>query len=85
MLLIREDAVLLDGRPLHLTDRETAVLRALAGGRVVSRSEIRRAAQLDQHSDRRCDSILVGLRRVLPEGAIRNVRGRGWMLEHPIE
>ena len=82
--MIREDTVLLDGRPLHLTERETAVLRALSGGRVVSRNELRRAAQLHEHSDRRCDSILVSLRRVLPEGAIRNVRGRGWMLEIPL-
>jgi len=57
------------------------MLRALSTRKVLSRAQLARAAQLDGQSDRRCDSILVGLRKLLPPGAIRNVRARGWMLE----
>jgi hypothetical protein len=50
-------------------------------GKVVSRRELARRVGLADHSARRCDSLLVGVRRVLPPGAIRTVRSRGWMLE----
>jgi DNA-binding response OmpR family regulator len=65
-----------------LPDREAAVLAVLeaAGGRVVSRTELARAAGLDGLSRRRVDGVLVRLRRVLPDGALVTVRGRGWAL-----
>lgn len=65
-----------------LPEREAAVLAALeaAGGRVLSRSELARAAGLAGLSERRVDGVLVGLRRVLPDGALVTVRGRGWAL-----
>ena len=80
-LRLRNDEVLLDDVRLDLSAREQAMLRALSSRKVLSRTQLALAAQLDGRSDRRCDSILVGLRRRLPEGAIRNVRARGWMLE----
>lgn len=56
------------------------VLRA-AGGRVVSRAELARAAGFADLSERRVDGVLVGLRRVLPAGVLVTVRGRGWALD----
>ena len=69
-------------RPLDLTRQEVAMLAALveAGGRVVARAEMARRAGLTGSSPRRCDGILVGLRRALGDGTLRNVRGRGWRL-----
>jgi DNA-binding response OmpR family regulator len=66
----------------ELPEREAAVLAALqaAGGRVVSRAELARAAGLTGLSPRRVDGVLVRLRRVLPDGALVTVRGRGWAL-----
>jgi two-component system, OmpR family, response regulator len=70
-------------RVLPLSPQEVAVLAALldAEGRVLSRRELARRAGLSQASSRRADSMLVGIRRALGEGSVRNVRGRGWMLE----
>ena len=69
----------------ELPEREAAVLAALeaAGGRVVGRGELARAAGLDGLSRRRVDGVLVRLRRVLPGGALVTVRGRGWALAAP--
>lgn len=66
-------------------DRELALLAALraAGGRVLSRAELSRAAGLVGLSPRRVDSLLVGLRRRLPPGQLLTVRGRGWALRTP--
>src|SRR3954453_21419050 len=67
----------------HLGTQERAVLSALveSAGKVVSRRELARRIGLADQSARRCDSLLVGVRRVLPDGAIRTVRSRGWMLD----
>jgi DNA-binding response OmpR family regulator len=65
-----------------LTAQERAVYRALAArpGRVLSRTQIARAAGLEALNERRCDALLVGVRRAIGSGAVRTVRGRGWML-----
>ena len=65
-----------------LPPQESAVLRALitCSGRVVSRSELSRLAGIADLNDRRCDSLLVSIRKALGPSSIRTVRGRGWML-----
>ena len=67
---------------LPLSAPEVAVLAALSecAGRVVPRTELARRAGLARAGARRCDSLLVGVRRALGPDAVRNVRGRGWML-----
>lgn len=67
----------------HLGTQERAVLLALAedAGKVVSRRELARRIGVENLSERRCDSILVGVRRVLGPDAIRTVRSRGWILQ----
>lgn len=61
---------------------ERAVLAVLVANqrRVVGRREISRAAGLAELSERRCDSLLVGIRRVLGSDSVVTVRSRGWML-----
>jgi DNA-binding response OmpR family regulator len=72
-------------RLLPLSRQEVAVLAALvhADGRVVPRRELARRAGLAHASERRCEQLLVGLRAALGHEAVRNVRGRGWMLMTP--
>jgi DNA-binding response OmpR family regulator len=67
---------------MELGKAEAAVLAVLteANGRVVSRQELVRRTGLRDASPRRCDSIVVQLRRSLGEDAIRTVRRRGWAL-----
>jgi DNA-binding response OmpR family regulator len=67
---------------LRLSAQEVAMLAALveAKGRVIPREELARRAGLGGSSPRRCDGVLVGLRRALGEGAVQNVRRRGWQL-----
>jgi DNA-binding response OmpR family regulator len=84
-LRIDDDGAWLDGRHLELSERELAMLLALSNRRVTTRRQLSQAAGLQDQSVRRCDSILVGLRRHLPDSAIRNVRSRGWLLEIPIQ
>ena len=69
---------------LQLGHRERAVLGALVGraGQVVDRDQLRHDAGLDELSPRRCDAILVGIRRTLGPGSVVTVRRRGWRL-HP--
>ncbi len=50
-------------------------------GRVVSRRELARQVGLAELGVRRCDSLLVGVRRVLGPNSIRTVRSRGWILQ----
>src|SRR5690606_29495279 len=72
-----------DSRPLeHLTPQERAVYQVLRenSGRVLSRHEIARAAGIGELSDRRCDSLIVGVRRAVGPERVRTVRRRGWML-----
>ena len=65
-----------------LNEQERAVLEVLVrfSGRVVSRHELARQSGLADRSERRCDAILVEIRRVLGADSIRTVRSRGWML-----
>lgn len=65
-----------------LGPRERAVLAVLTvhSGRIVYRDELRREAGLDELDPRRCEALLVGIRRVLGPDAIVTVRRRGWML-----
>ena len=69
-------------RVLPLSAAEFNVLQALvdARGRVVPRAELARLAGLAAASPRRCDGLLVGVRRAVGGEVVRNVRGRGWML-----
>jgi DNA-binding winged helix-turn-helix (wHTH) protein len=62
--------------------QEHAVLSILLdnAGRVVGRREIARSAGLAELSERRCDSLLVQVRRQLGADSIITVRRRGWML-----
>lgn len=67
-----------------LCDRERALLEALtfAKGRVITRTELARAAGLRQ-APRRVDVHLVNVRRHIgleSSQRLQNVRGRGWML-----
>ena len=75
------DALLTSDTPL--TTQEIAVLQVFLDcqGRVVSRAELARRAGLTGLNSRRCDSLLVSIRRVLGPEAIRTVRSRGWMLQ----
>jgi DNA-binding response OmpR family regulator len=66
-----------------LTNQERAVLKVLVGSseRVVGRRELSRQIGLSEVGERRCDSLLVGIRRILGADSIRTVRGRGWILD----
>jgi len=67
----------------HLGPKELAVLQVLmaAGGRVVSRTELRRRAGLVGTSPTRCDKLLVNVRRAVGPSVVQNVRGRGWRID----
>ena len=49
-------------------------------GRVLSRAEIARRVGITDLNDRRCDSLIVGIRRGIGAERVRTVRRRGWML-----
>ena len=82
-LLVVQAAHVADVDDIHLGPREKAVLAALVEchGHVVDRDRLRREAGLDGLSVRRCDSVIVALRRALGASAVVTVRRRGWRLE----
>jgi DNA-binding response OmpR family regulator len=51
-------------------------------GRVISRAELVRRAGLGDLSARRCDSLIVGIRRRVGADRVKTVRQRGWILTH---
>ncbi|MCB1284015.1 MAG: hypothetical protein M9952_15425 [Microthrixaceae bacterium] len=74
-----------NGTAVTLSHRSAAVLEALADGTVVSREQLIRHAGLHDLSQRRCEGIIVELRKALGPDAIVNVRRRGWRLVTPVE
>ena len=66
----------------RLGEQEQTVLDVLLihRGRVISRRELARRAGLANLSERRCDSLLVAIRRALGPDSVVSVRSRGWML-----
>jgi DNA-binding winged helix-turn-helix (wHTH) protein len=66
----------------RLGEQEQSVLSVLLDnrGRVISRRELARRAGLADLSERRCDSLLVAIRRALGPNSVVTVRSRGWML-----
>jgi DNA-binding winged helix-turn-helix (wHTH) protein len=66
----------------RLGEQEQSVLSVLLvnRGRVISRRELARRAGLANLSERRCDSLLVAIRRALGPESVVTVRSRGWML-----
>ncbi len=66
----------------RLGEQEQSVLNVLLANRerVISRRELARRAGLANLSERRCDSLLVAIRRALGPNSVVTVRSRGWML-----
>ena len=68
--------------PVSLSEADISVLRVLVSraGKVTSRDDLNKLAGLSG-SQRRCEAVLVTLRKALGEGAIVTIRRRGWMLD----
>jgi DNA-binding response OmpR family regulator len=65
-----------------LTPQERAVYAVLASepNRVRTRHEIARSAGISDLNQRRCDSLIVGIRRVVGSDRLITVRRRGYLL-----
>ncbi len=79
--------VCVDGAPVALSGREYALLEALAArpGAILSRAQLeeRLYGWKESVESNAVEVHLSSLRRKLPPGTIRNVRGLGWMLPRP--
>jgi two-component system response regulator QseB len=75
------------GAPVALSGREYALLEALAArpGAILSRAQLeeRLYGWKESVESNAVEVHLSSLRRKLPPGTIRNVRGLGWMLPRP--
>ena len=71
----------LEGVPLSLTSSETELLALLISNsrRVIDRTELARAIGLRQA--RSVDVLLSSLRHKMGRDFLRNVRGRGWIID----
>ena len=69
----------------ELSEADLAVLRVLVdrAGRITSREDLNKLAGLSG-SQRRCEAVLVNLRKALGDGAIVTIRRRGWMLDNSV-
>jgi len=78
--------VRVDGAPVALSAREYALLEALCSrpGAILSRAQLeeRLYGWKDAVESNAVEVHLSALRRKLPAGFIRNVRGLGWMVAH---
>jgi DNA-binding response OmpR family regulator len=76
--------VRVDGAPVALSAREYALLEALSArpGAILSRAQLeeRLYGWKDAVESNAVEVHLSSLRRKLPEGLIRNVRGLGWRI-----
>jgi DNA-binding winged helix-turn-helix (wHTH) protein len=68
-----------------LSEADLAVLRVLVdrSGKITSRDDLNKLAGLGG-SQRRCEAVLVNLRKALGDGAIVTIRRRGWMLDNSV-
>ena len=68
-----------------LSETDLAVLRVLVdrSGKITSRDDLNKLAGLNG-SQRRCEAVLVNLRKALGDGAIVTIRRRGWMLDNSV-
>lgn len=66
-----------------LSQTDIAVLRVLIArsGRITNRDDLNKLAGLSG-SQRRCEAVLVNLRKALGDRAIVTIRRRGWMLDN---
>ena len=71
--------------PGALSETDLAVLRVLVdrSGKITSRDDLNKLAGLNG-SQRRCEAVLVNLRKALGDGAIVTIRRRGWMLDNSV-
>lgn len=79
------DASVPSASPNGLSEIDLAVLRVLIArsGKITSRDDLNKLAGLNG-SQRRCEAVLVNLRKALGDGAIVTIRRRGWMLDSSV-